>query len=104
TLERTDALVLECTAALSRAAGLAAEDMVARLLSLGFAAFVPLHAGSTVRASLDDLRNLSGGSIDFIFVHERRLNDFARAIDEHPRGAMTIIEFADRNKRVMRPI
>lgn len=103
TLERTDAVILEFSPELSEAGGLSAQDMMARLLSLGFTPFVLLSTGGTVRTSLDELRKLSG-SLDVIFVHSDHLPELSRGMNEQPRGALSLQEIADQNKRIVKPI
>ena len=103
TLERTDAVILGYSPELSAAGKLSAQDMTARLLSLGFTPFVLLSTGGTIRTGLDELRALSG-SLDVIFVHSDHLPELSRGMNEQPRGPLSLQEIADQNKQIVKPI
>jgi FkbM family methyltransferase len=103
TLDRTDALIVEYSPDLSRAGGLSTDDMMQRLQSAGFAPFVLLPDGGTTRTDAGELARLAG-STDVIWVKTARLTALARGMNERGRGSMSLLDIAEANKRVVKPV
>jgi FkbM family methyltransferase len=103
TLARADALILEYSPELSRAGGLSTDDMTARLQAAGFVPFALLSTGGIARIGVDELRGFSG-SLDLVWLRGERLAALSAGIDERPRGALTLAEIAEQNKRVKTPL
>ncbi len=98
-LARTDVVIAEYSPELSRAGALSTVEMTARLHDAGFTPFALRSNGGTVRIELDELRSFDG-SIDVIWAK----TGVAPAMNEKVRGTMTLLEIAEQNKRVVKPV
>ena len=103
TLGRTDALIVEYSPDLSRAGGLSTNDMMQRLQAAGFAPFVLLPDSGTTRTDAGELARLDG-STDVIWVKAARLAALARGMNERSRGSMSLLDIAEKNKRVVKAL
>jgi FkbM family methyltransferase len=99
TLKCTDVVILEYSPDLSRAGGLSTDEMFARLRAAGFMPFVLLDRGGTARIDVEELRSFEG-SIDLIWAKAGAI----AAINEKPRGAISLRDIAEQDKRVVKPI
>jgi FkbM family methyltransferase len=102
-LAALDFAVVEYSPDLSRAGGLSTDDMMQRLQSAGFAPFVLLPDGGTTRTDAGELARLAG-STDVIWVKTARLTALARGMNERGRGSMSLLDIAEANKRVVKPV
>lgn len=104
TLTRTGAVVLEYSPEISRTGGLSDGDMLRQLDDLGFAPFVLRHHGGTSDVEIGDLRAF-GGAIDVIWLRTASATAAVmRAMNERPRGSLTVFDIAEQNKQVKTPI
>ncbi len=104
TLARASAVIVEYSPELSAGGGLAPADMLMRLGSLGLAPFVLLSEGGIARTSIDELRDLKG-SLDVIWLRLTGASPaLLRAIDERDRGSRTLLQIAEQNKQVVKPL
>ena len=104
TLTRTNAMILEYSPELSRGGGLSDAEMLSHLQSLGFSPFVLRREGGTTRVSADELRTLKG-SIDVIWLRTATAtSEVMRAMNERARDGLTLLDIAEQNKLVVKPI
>jgi FkbM family methyltransferase len=103
TLGRTDALIVEYSPDLSRAGGLSTNDMMQRLQAAGFAPFVLLPDSGTTRTDAGELARLDGNT-DVIWVKSARLGALAHGMNERSRGSMSLLDIAEKNKRVVKAL
>lgn len=99
TLAHTDAIILEYSPDLSRAGALSTDEMMVRLGDAGFVPFVLRYNGDIVRTDRAELRGLEG-SLDIIWLK----TDIARKMPGKERGALTLVDIALQNKKVVKPI
>jgi FkbM family methyltransferase len=99
TLARTEVVITEYSPDLSRAGALSISDMLAQLQDAGFIPFVLRDNGGTVRIDAGELRGLEG-SIDVIWAKP----EVVKGVNEKARGAATLLEIAEQNKRVVKPL
>ncbi len=104
TLGRTNALILEYSPELSRGDGLADVEMLGHLQSLGFTPFVLRREGGTTHVSINELRALQG-TVDVIWLRTATATaEIMRAMNERARDGLTLLDIAEQNKLVVRPV
>jgi FkbM family methyltransferase len=104
TLERTEAVIVEYSPDLSSGGGLSAEVMLDQLSRAGFVPFLMRHDGGTVRIGAENLQRLDG-TIDVIWARpDRWTSEVARAMKQRTRDKLSLLEIAEQNKRVKKPI
>ena len=104
TLARAGAVIVEYSPELSTGGGLSPAGMLTRLGELGLVPFALLREGGVARTSIDELRDLKG-SLDVIWLRLSGASPaLPRAIDERERGARTLLQIAEQNKQVVKPL
>ena len=103
TLGRTDALIIEYSPDLSRAGGLSTNDTMQRLQTAGFEPFLLMPGGGTARTSAGELASLQG-STDVIWVKSARFDALIPGMHMRSRGLMSLLDIAEANKRVVKPL
>ena len=103
TLDRTDALIVEYSPDLSRIGKLSTDRMMQQLQAAGFTPFVLLPDGGTARTDVGQLTGLFG-SADVIWVKNARLAALARGMNERSQGSMSLLDIAEANKGVVKPL
>jgi FkbM family methyltransferase len=100
TLERTNCVIVEYSPELSRASGLSSENMVARLSNAGLIPFVLRATGGMSHVGIDELVAFKG-QLDVIWIRA----EYAAAEDATiARGRGELVELAEANKMVVKPI
>lgn len=100
TLERTNAVIVEYSPELSRASGLSSENMVARLSNAGLVPFVLRATGGMSRIDIDELLAFKD-QLDVIWIRAEHATGEDATI---ARGRDKLVELAEANKMVVKPI